>query len=267
MGALASPVFPSPPLKFRTVGFPQYGFKPDSAIATFALASLYATTCTPAHHTGPAAQCRQPGCRTCTPGPEALGSPAGCVVPPGRRLLWPHPSLSASPADFGSAPYTAGLCPWAETERFPNLLCVSVLPVPPSVPRWTGRGMTVPVSVRTGLRRRVEGLGFQQYPRKSVHAWEGFRGCKVRFMLRPGQLQALHRQGLLHSSFRLRSHLRETSNMTTRANSQFPRPDFHRLDTQPYGLQPLIPSTSLLPAQRCRKRRGRRAGGVAEWRS
>jgi len=30
--------------------------------------------------------------------PEALGSPAGYVVPPGHRLLWPHPSLSASPA-------------------------------------------------------------------------------------------------------------------------------------------------------------------------
>jgi hypothetical protein len=30
--------------------------------------------------------------------PEALGSPAGYVVPPGHRLLWPHPSLSTSPA-------------------------------------------------------------------------------------------------------------------------------------------------------------------------
>jgi hypothetical protein len=25
--------------------------------------------------------------------------------------------------------------------------------------------------------------------------------------------------------------------MTTRANSQFPRPDFHRQDKQPYGLR------------------------------
>jgi len=25
--------------------------------------------------------------------------------------------------------------------------------------------------------------------------------------------------------------------MTTRANSQFPRPDFHRIDKQPYGLR------------------------------
>jgi len=32
------------------------------------------------------------------------------------------------------------------------------------------------------------------------------------------------------------SHLIEESNITTWVNSQFPRPDFHRLDTQPYGL-------------------------------
>jgi hypothetical protein len=28
--------FPSPPLKFRTAGFPQYGFKLDSSATTFA---------------------------------------------------------------------------------------------------------------------------------------------------------------------------------------------------------------------------------------
>jgi len=30
------------------------------------------------------------------------------------------------------------------------------------------------------------------------------------------------------------SHLEPASNTTTRANSQFPRPDFHRLDIRPY---------------------------------
>ena len=34
------------------------------------------------------------------------------------------------------------------------------------------------------------------------------------------------------------SHLIEMSNITTRANNQFPRPDFHRLDKQPHRLQP-----------------------------
>src|ERR1039457_6088151 len=57
-----------------------------------------------------------------------------------------------------------------------------------------------------------------------------------RLTLRPGSLLVLHRQGRLRSSFPPMSHLTGTSNMTTRPNSQLPRPDLHRLDTQPYGL-------------------------------
>jgi len=64
-----------------------------------------------------------------------------------------------------------------------------------------------------------------------------FRGCKVRLMLRPIDLLALHRQGLLHSSFHLQSRLFEMSNMTTRVHSQFPRPDLHRQHTQHCGLR------------------------------
>ena len=45
------------------------------------------------------------------------------------------------------------------------------------------------------------------------------------------------------------SHLIEMSNITTRANNQFPRPDFHRLDKQPYRLQPLARGAKLWPRQ------------------
>ncbi len=41
--------------------------------------------------------------RTALSSPEALGSPAGCVVPLGHRLLWPHPKLSAPPAGLYSS--------------------------------------------------------------------------------------------------------------------------------------------------------------------
>jgi hypothetical protein len=58
--------------------------------------------------------------------------------------------------------------------------------------------------------------------------------------LRPDGLLALHRPGRLHSSFHLLSRLSKTSNMTTRVDSQFPRPVFHRRDTQPYGLRTKI---------------------------
>ena len=51
------------------------------------------------------------------------------------------------------------------------------------------------------------------------------------------ELLALLRQGHLHSSFHLLDHPSGVSSITTRANNQFPRPDLHRLDTQPYRLQ------------------------------
>jgi len=61
-------------------------------------------------------------------GPEALGSPSGCVVPSGHRLLRPHPPLWVSLGDFGSCTYTPSLCRQAKAQSFPNLLCVSLLP-------------------------------------------------------------------------------------------------------------------------------------------
>jgi hypothetical protein len=43
-----------------------------------------------------------------TSDPEALGSPAGYAVPPGHRLLWPHPRHWTSPFDFRDS--SPGLC-------------------------------------------------------------------------------------------------------------------------------------------------------------
>src|ERR1019366_5761841 len=60
---------------------------------------------------------------------------------------------------------------------------------------------------------------------------------KGRFMLRPEGLLAPHRQGLLLSSFRRLDRSKPASRITTRANSQFPRPDLHRQETRHYGLR------------------------------
>src|ERR1019366_2657180 len=60
---------------------------------------------------------------------------------------------------------------------------------------------------------------------------------KGRFMLRPEGLLAPHRQGLLLSSFRRMDRSKPASRITTRANSQFPRPDLHRQETRHYGLR------------------------------
>jgi hypothetical protein len=52
--------FPSPPLKFRTTGFPQYGFKLDCSAATFTrpllAATLYATNHPPPYPFVPCGQ-------------------------------------------------------------------------------------------------------------------------------------------------------------------------------------------------------------------
>src|SRR6266545_2525781 len=79
------------------------------------------------------------------------------------------------------------------------------------------------------------------------------RGCKVRFMLRPVGIASPTRQGRLLSSFHLLGHPLGVSNITTRANNQFPWPDFHRLDKQPYRLR-----TKHTKERRCNRTRRRR---------
>ena len=95
-------------------------------------------------------------------------------------------------------------------------------------------------SVRISLRPDMKGSASAMVHASRFTRGESFRGCKVRFMLRPGQLLVLHRQGLLRSSFHPMSHLIGTLSITTRVNSQFPRPDLHRLDTQHYGLRQIL---------------------------
>ncbi len=74
-----------------------------------------------------AALWRRPGfVRPDTPVQRPLAVAAGCVVPPRHRLLWPHPRLWGSPGVLCSS--TPGLCLAAESQRFPNLSCVSVDP-------------------------------------------------------------------------------------------------------------------------------------------
>ena len=79
-------------------------------------------------------------------------------------------------------------------------------------------------------------LGVRIRPTPSVLVWGRLSRLQSSLYATARTVAALLRQGLLRSSFRHMSHLNGTSNITTRANSQFPRPVFHRLDTQPYRL-------------------------------
>jgi len=62
----------------------------------------------------------------------------------------------------------------------------------------------VSISARDSLRPSVTGSASASPTQKSVHAWPCFRGCTVRFMLRPGPLLALHRHRTF--TFELSSH-------------------------------------------------------------
>jgi hypothetical protein len=134
----------------------------------------------------------------------------------------------------GSLPY--GLV-WAGNKKVPNLSCLSFPIVPSSVPRRLGD------CLRLLLHRPL-------WPSPSSHkvgarlstlagSWRGScnEAAKFASCYGPMELLALLRQGRLRSSFHLLGHPLGMSNITTRANNQFPRPDFHRLDKQPYRLQ------------------------------
>ena len=88
-----------PPLKFRTVGFPQYGFKrefcrdlhPPGVVRTDTPRQLIRGESSylgrePQAVEGLSSKRHSP-LLTERSRPEVLGSPAGYIVPPGRRLL------------------------------------------------------------------------------------------------------------------------------------------------------------------------------------
>ena len=133
----------------------------------------------------------------------------------------------------GSLPYGPV---WAGNEKVPNLSCSSLPIVPSSVPRRPGDCLRLllrrplwpsPSSQKVGVRLSTLG----RFSRGSCNEAAKFALCYG-----PMRLLALLRQGRLRSSFHLLGHPSGVSNITTRAKNQFPRPDFHRLDKQPYRL-------------------------------
>ena len=134
----------------------------------------------------------------------------------------------------GSLPY--GLV-WAGNEKVPNLSCSSFPIVPSSVPRRLDDCLRLlldrplwpsPSSQKVGVRMTT----LAGTLRGSCNEAVKFARCYG-----PMELLALLRQGRLLSSFHLLGHPLGVSNITTRADNQFPWPDFHRLDKQPYRLQ------------------------------
>ncbi len=140
--------FPLPPLKFRTASFPQYGFKPVSAPATFTGRTLPAYR--PALPAGRLPACipavSGAGASVPSTGPVALGSPSGCIVRSAHRLLWPHLRLWRPPDGLWIIPPGCEL-PHATAEG-PQFTLPVFSPMPSSVLRWSQRlRLTMPSSL------------------------------------------------------------------------------------------------------------------------
>ncbi len=124
----------------------------------------------------------------------------------------------------------------AGEEKVPNLSCLPFPIVPSSVPRRLSD------CIRLLLHRSLwPSLSLQKVGVRVPTPAGPMRGkrneaAKFASCYGPMELLALHRQGHLLSSFHLLGHPSGVSNITTRANNQFPRPDLHRLDKQPYRL-------------------------------
>ena len=108
--------------------------------------------------------------------------------------------------------------------------------VPPALPRRSG-GQDCCSSARVGLRPMRRGSAPAMFP-PEVGSRRGnlSRLTLVRLSLRPGSLPALHRQGQIRSSLHAMSHLISRRTSLRGQTVNLPRPDSHRLDTQPYGL-------------------------------
>jgi hypothetical protein len=133
-GHQTMPSFPPPPLKFRTAGFPQYGFKLAPATATFAPRAYRPPLCLLSE----CGVCSVVGLRQAAPHPSdrttspvALGSPTGCSVRPAHRLLWPHPRLWAGAPAYELFPARS---PVPELPQFtPRVYWVRVVSRTPAV--------------------------------------------------------------------------------------------------------------------------------------
>jgi hypothetical protein len=218
-------MFPPPPLKFRTVGFPQYGFKLDISHGDLRQRAACRERKTRIDTALPPTYMPSPALRRCPCGPfgqdagvrcqdasspAALGSPAGFVVPPGHRLLWPHPSLSGTSAD---------LCIHATD------LSLSVFSriVPRGSPIYSAC-LSLRAVFHTPLDRKgafdrffPSRIGLHQfgnvsaskYSTQSDSTWGFNEAAKFTSCYGPAGLLALHRSGLLLSSFRSLCHHRK----------------------------------------------------------
>ncbi len=184
--------FPAGPLKFRTVGFPEYGFKrplhPESASARPGLKGT--RLCPPAPQVGSDLRVtlRGRGPRAATLAttagtmsrPRVLSSPA-VMLSAGSSVLPPDPRDSTPPPDFAGYAYTGGLAFRGCSRRAssPSLLCPDVLDTMPSPLRRKGPSVhSHRFPKGTSLRPRVRGSTPSSFPFVRFHG-ESFDAAEI----------------------------------------------------------------------------------------
>ena len=159
------PTSPSPPLKFRTVGFPQYGFKaslsdracrpsvpvkrvpriPGSPRRLPSPSPTSITAQPPGSASRTSRHFREPLYeRPSLSTPGVLGSGRSCVVSSPPRLLRPHPSVSQARGDFTSIQAYTPRLRCAGTPRRPTRPSLLSLPHCPHVPSTIRRWVRTP---------------------------------------------------------------------------------------------------------------------------
>jgi hypothetical protein len=140
--------------------------------------------------------------------------------------------------ELSSGPLPYGLV-WAGNEKVPNLSCLSFPIVPSSVLRRLDDCSWLLLRRPLWPPPPSQKVGVRTLTLAGINARESCYHEAAKFALCYGPLGSLAplRLGLLLSSFHLLGHPSGVSSITTRANNQFPWPDFHRLDKQPYRLQ------------------------------
>ena len=110
------------------------------------------------------------------------------------------------------------------------------LNVPPLQPRRSERLLTAAPSPFTSAFAHPAGARQTQHHHRRFSGGQFNEATKFTSCYGPKSCSPDTGTDFYFRAFPSISHLLEESNITTWVNSQFPRPDFHRLDTQPYGL-------------------------------
>ncbi len=172
--------------------------------------------------------------------PEALGSPESYAVSPDHRLLWPHPKLSVPPASLSTssrqvfAPRSDG----SRSQEAPQFTPRVSLPVPPSVPRESdGACRLFPSPPALAFTFSAEARHLPISTRRFSWVVCDFGAATFALCYGPESCLLSTGKSFYFRAFASWGRPREASSITIWLNSQLPEPDFHRQDTQHYGLR------------------------------